>query len=381
MPVKCLISLARQESVRHCNSFTGRRTMEVDVFLTLLIILLGPFFLSVLITPFLRKIAIENGLVDGLNERKIHLEAIPRVGGIAIAISFFTAVVLAYSLFHADLAASISYLTGLCIGGALIFLIGLLDDIKGLNAPKKFAGQILSALALVPFGFLIKTLEIPFIGTVHLGFFFGIALTVFWVVAIINAFNLIDGMDGLSSGVAVIASITLAIFSILSGKLLMAIVLIAVLGSTLGFLWHNWHPAKIFMGDCGAMFLGFLLAAVSIKTSYQGTTVNTIFVPVLALGLPIIDTIAAISRRLWHRKPLFSADKKHIHHKLLDAGFTVRQAALILYYVCILLGVTALVTTMVRSSIAVGIVIGVALVASVGVIMLGRKAEKSSPKM
>jgi UDP-GlcNAc:undecaprenyl-phosphate GlcNAc-1-phosphate transferase len=340
-------------------------------------------FLTGLITPFLRKIAIENNLVDEPDERKIHREIIPRVGGIAIAISFFTAVVLAYSLFHVDLTASIPSLTGICIGGALIFLVGVLDDIKGLNAPKKFAGQIVAALALVPFGFLIKTLEIPFIGTVHLGFFFGLALTVFWIVAIINAFNLIDGMDGLSSGVAVIASIILAILSILSGKLLMVIVLIAVLGSTLGFLWHNWHPAKIFMGDCGAMFLGFILAAVSIEISYKSTTASAIFVPILALGLPIIDTIAAVSRRLWHRKPLFSADKKHIHHKLLDAGFTVRQAALILYGVCVLLGVTALVTTMVRSSIAVGIVVGVALVASVSVIMLGRKAKakKSSPKM
>ena len=366
------------------------------MFIKLLIILFSSTFLTGLITPFLRKIAIENNLVDVPDERKIHREIIPRVGGIAIAISFFTAVVLAYSLFHADLTASIASLTGICIGGALIFLVGVLDDIKGLNAPKKFAGQILAALALVPFGFLIKTLEIPFIGTVHLISFFGLGLTIVWVVVITNAFNLIDGMDGLASGVVVIASIILAILSILSGKLLMAIVLIAVLGSTLGFLWHNWHPAKIFMGDCGAMFLGFLLAAVSIEISYKSPTApllgipqggtyavgsSAIFAPILALGLPIIDTIAAISRRLWHRKPLFSADKEHIHHKLLDAGFTVRQAALILYGVCVLLGVTALVTTMVRSSIAVGIVVGVALAASVSVTMLGRKVKKSSPKM
>ena len=356
--------------------------------LKLLVILFSSTFLTGLITPFLRKIAIANNLVDVPNDRKIHHESIPRVGGIAIAIAFLASMVVGYGLFHADLAVSTASIAGLSVGGALIFLLGLLDDIIGLNAPKKFAGQILAALALVPFGFLIKTLEIPFIGTVHLISFFGLGLTIVWVVVITNAFNLIDGMDGLASGVAVIASITLAIFSILSGKLLMAIVLIAVLGSTLGFLWHNWHPAKIFMGDCGAMFLGFLLAAVSIEISYQSPTAyavgsNAIFVPILALGLPIIDTIAAISRRLWHRKPLFSADKEHIHHKLLDAGFTVRQAALILYGMCVLLGVTALVTTIVRSSIAVGIMVGVALAASVSVTMLGRKAKmkKSSPKM
>ena len=348
------------------------------MFIKLALILFSSTFLTGLITPFLRKIAIENNLVDEPDERKIHREVIPRVGGIAIAISFFTAIVLAYSLFHLDLTASISSLTGICIGGVLILLIGVLDDIKGLNAPKKFAGQILAALALVPFGFLIKTLEIPFIGTVHLGFFFGIALTIVWMVAITNAFNLIDGMDGLSSGVTIIASIILVILSILSGKLLMTIVLIAVLGSTLGFLWHNWHPAKIFMGDCGAMFLGFLLAAVSIEISYKSPTAvgsNATFIPILALGLPIIDTISAVSRRLRYRKPVFSADREHIHHKLLDAGFTVRQAALILYGVCVLLGVTALVTTLVRNSIAVGVMVGVALAASVGVTMLGRKVR------
>jgi len=202
----------------------------------LLLILLGSFSLSVLITPFLRRIALENGLVDVPNDRKIHHETIPRVGGIAIAISFFAAVALAYSLFHADLTASTLPIAGICVGGTLIFLVGLLDDMKGLNAPKKFSGQILATLTLVPFGLLIDTLNIPFIGVVHIGFFFGLALTIFWVVGITNAMNLIDGMDGLSSGVATAASITLFIIPLLTGELLMAIVSIALLGSTLGFL-------------------------------------------------------------------------------------------------------------------------------------------------
>ena len=343
----------------------------------LTLILFSSAFFTVLITPFFRKVAIANGFVDMPGERKIHSDIIPRVGGIAIAISFFTAVVLAYSLFYVDLIDSISPLTGICIGGSLIFLVGLLDDIKGLNAPQKFAGQIVAALVLVRFGFFIKTLEIPFIGTIHLGFW-GIALTIFWVVGIVNAFNLIDGMDGLSSGVTVIASIILVIFSILSGNLLMTIVLITVLGSTLGFLWHNWHPAKIFVGDCGAMFLGFLLAAASIEISYKSANANIIFVPIFALGLPIIDATSAIIRRLWHRRSIFSPDREHIHHKVLDTGFTVRQAALILYSVCVLLGVMALITTMVRNSIAVGIVVSVALAASVGIIMLGRKTKEKT---
>ena len=335
------------------------------------LILLTSAVLTALITPFFRKIAIKNGLVDIPNDRKIHINAIPRLGGFAIFSSFLASVWLAYSLFHTELTLSPQKIIGFWGSGAIIFMLGVVDDIKGLNARQKLVVQIPAAVMLAFSGFLIDTSFLPFIGS-----FIGLGLTIIWLVGITNAMNLIDGMDGLSSGVVIFASITLFIVSILGGKLLMAVISIAIIGSTLGFLWHNWHPAKIFMGDCGAMFLGFLLAAVSIETSYKSTTANAIFVPILALGLPIIDTIAAISRRLWHRKPLFSADKEHIHHKLLDAGFTVRQAALILYGVCVLLGVTALVTTMVRSSIAMGIVVGVGVVAIASVVMLGRLARR-----
>lgn len=366
--------------------------MDAMRYFPFLILLLASACLSALITPFLRTIAFENGVVDVPGQRKIHQQIIPRVGGIAVAVSFFSAVVIGYSLFQSDLTLSMAPLTGLCIGGALVLLVGIVDDIniKGLRASKKFVGQVLAALALIPFGFLIETLTVPFIGVVNLGSIIGISLTIAWVVGITNAFNLIDGMDGLSSGMAVIAAITLTILSILTGNLLMTIVLVAILGSTLGFLYYNWPPAKMFIGDCGAMFLGFLLAAVSIETSFKSSGMEppvfatSLFAPILALGLPIIDTCAAISRRAWHRKPLFSPDRQHIHHRLLDAGFTSRQAVLVLYGVSIGLGVAALATTIVTSSIAVVIVVIAAVLAFLAVGVLLKKSrikpvDKKSP--
>jgi UDP-GlcNAc:undecaprenyl-phosphate GlcNAc-1-phosphate transferase len=190
--------------------------------------------------------------------------------------------------------------------------------------------------------------------------------------------NLIDGMDGLASGLVVLASIALAILSILSGNLLMTIVLVAIFGSASGFLYHNWPPAKIFLGDCGAMFFGFILAAVSIETSFKTNGIdrsmltNATFVTILALGVPIMDMMAAIARRLWQRKPLFRADRKHIHHRLLDAGFTVRQTNFILYGVSIVLGVMGLSTTMARIVTAIGIVAFVMLTALLGIGMLNK---------
>jgi len=349
----------------------------MDMLVKFVLMLLTSTALTVLITPFLRNIAIKNGLVDVPNNRKIHTDAVPRLGGIAIFASFLVAVWLAYSLLHTEHRVSLQKTIAFLSGGTIIFMLGVVDDIRGLNARQKLVVQIPTAFMLVFSGFLIDTSKLPFIGS-----FIGLGLTIIWLVGITNAINLIDGMDGLSSGAVIFASITLFIVSLLSGNLFVSIISIALLGSTLGFLWHNWHPAKIFMGDSGAMFLGFALAAVSIEISHKngGTgpsiPTNAIFVPILALGLPITDTIAAISRRLWHRERLFSADQEHIHHKLLDAGFTVRQTALILYSVCFLLGATALVTTMVTSLIAMGIVVGVAVVAIASVGILGRLAKR-----
>ena len=345
----------------------------------LLLILLTSTGLTSLITPLLRNFAIKNGLVDIPNDRKAHVDAIPRLGGIAIFISFFATVWLAYNLFHTKPTLSLQKITGLLVCGTMIFLSGVIDDIRGLNARQKFAWQIPVSFMLAVFsGFLIDSSKLPFLSTnaqAGFGFFIGLGLTVFWLVGITNAMNLIDGMDGLSSGVVIFASGTLFVFSLLAENLFVAIISLALLGSTLGFLLHNWHPAKIFMGDCGAMFLGFTLAALSIEISWKSMSVSAIFVPLLALGLPIIDTASAILRRKLNHKPIFSADQEHIHHKLLQAGFSVRQAALILYGVCVLFGAAALATTFVKTPFAAAITIGVLLLSVLGIKILAHAAD------
>ncbi len=349
-------------------------------YLPFLTLFLSAAIVSVLITPLLHRIALENGVVDLPNERKVHQQAIPRIGGISVAIAFFISIVLGYRLFHGQLSVSMPSLTGLCIGGTLVLLVGIVDDIdlKGLRASKKLVGQFIAALTIVPFGFVIDRLHLPFIGIVDVDFVIGLVLTVAWILGVTNAMNLIDGMDGLASGLVMLASIALAILSILSGNLLMTIVLVAVFGSATGFLYHNWPPAKIFLGDCGAMFLGFILAAVSIETSFKTNGIdrsmltNATFVTLLVLGVPIMDMMATIARRLWQREPLFRADRKHIHHRLLDAGFTVRQTNFILYGVSVVLGVMGLSTTMARILTAIAIVAFVMLAALLGIGMLNK---------
>ena len=321
--------------------------------------------LTIFIMPLVRKIAVKYRIVDIPGPRKVHKGTIPRMGGMGIAISFYTNIALGYLLFRSKLSESLVHLIGLCIGGALIFLLGLIDDAKGLNAPKKFAGQIAAALIILPFGFPIQTITIPFIGTTNLGYVWGALLTISWIVVITNGFNLIDGMDGLAGGVTLIASIMLFVMSLMSHRFLMSFVSIVLAGSTLGFLRYNFHPATIFMGDCGALFIGFILASVSIESGFKSITT------VLVLGLPIIDTSAAIVRRILKRKPLFSADKEHIHHKLL-IGLTVRKAAFVLYGVCLLLGIAALVTTVAQSSIAAGIMILIPFAAFAGIRVLNK---------
>ncbi len=288
--------------------------------------------LTLLLTPSLREAAFENGILDHPNERKIHNSAVPRVGGIAIIISFFISIALGYVLFRPQLTESMTYLAGLCISIVIISITGIWDDLWTLNARKKLIGQITSALILIPFGFVIRSLNLPFVGTISIGWQIGIPLTVFWVVGIMNTINFIDGIDGLAAGVAVTIATALFIVSVINHQILMAVICLIVAGSALGFLRYNFHPASIFMGDCGAMFIGLALAAVSIKIVFQSpsTTVSS-FVPVLIFGLPIADTTWAIIRRLKKWESPFHADSFHTHHRLIALGFTQKRVAIILY--------------------------------------------------
>ena len=349
---------------------------EVKMITRYLILCLSSCGLALFVTPILRHAAIENGVLDQPNERKIHKNAVPRVGGIAVVISFFTSIAIAYLLFRPQLNESMAYLTGLCIGTIVISITGIWDDLWSLTARRKMVGQVAAALILVPFGFVIRRLNLPFVGTIDVGWQVGVSLTVFWVVGIVNTINFIDGMDGLAAGVTVTIAAALFIVSVMNHHLLMAIVCLIVAGSALGFLRYNFHPASIFMGDCGAMFLGLALAAVSVRVMFQSSSPTTIsFVPVLIFGVPIADTTWAIMRRLRKRESPFHADSFHTHHRLFDIGFTQRRVAIILYIasiVCVSAGIIIAVT----DSEMLAVVLSACILAAtlIGAITLGRKS-------
>ena len=310
------------------------------------------FILSMLcgtiLTPLVRRLAYRFGALDhALSSRKIHGRPIPRLGGIAIVIAFYVPLI-GLILFHTEVGrmflAERKYVIGLFAGGGCIALLGLYDDLRGSGAGRKFLVQFAVAGFLYWLGFRMEVLANPLGDPITLGWA-SLPFTLLWIVGVVNALNLIDGLDGLAGGVALVAVIITFLVSIQRGHPLMMLFSSALAGSIIGFLFYNFNPASIFMGDTGSMFLGFVLATTAIQTNQKASTAVAVLVPAIALGLPIMDTLLALGRRAVRGRPLFQADKEHIHHRLLDAGLTHRQAVLVLYGFCIVLGATAMVLT------------------------------------
>lgn len=301
-------------------------------------------FLFVLATtPVLIKIGLKYGFVDKINQRKIHSGAIPRIGGIGIALGTLFPLFLLY--FYNNFVSSILFgstenIVVIIYGGLSISLLGLFDDIKGVSAKLKLLFQVVLAIIAIYCGFSIDAMSTPW-GVVQLGWV-GHLITVLWIVGIINAFNLIDGMDGLSSGVSFFACITIMSLSIVNGYMFVALVSAALAGAVVGFLVYNFNPAKIFMGDAGSMFIGYLLAVLSLKNQSKGHTIVSLLVPIIAMGLPILDTTLAFLRRLLRNQSIFSADKQHIHHILLSKGINQRKVVLMLYGISIVFTLLAM---------------------------------------
>ena len=226
-------------------------------------------------------------------------------------------------------------------GGLAISFLGLIDDIKGVNAKIKLLFQAVIAIVATQHGALIQSFPMPW-GRIELGIF-GYIITVFWIIAIINAFNLIDGMDGLSSGITLFSSLTIAILAIVNGYMAVALVALALGGAVTGFLIYNFNPAKIFMGDSGSMFIGYILAVISLRSQSKTHAIVSILVPIIAMGLPILDTTLAFLRRILRHQSIFMADKQHIHHFLLSLGFNQRKTVLILYSISILFTILSMV--------------------------------------
>jgi len=285
------------------------------------------FLLSLLcgtiLTPIVRRLAHRYGALDhARSSRKIHGQPIPRLGGIAIVIAFYTPLV-GLLLFQTGVGqlfyAERDHVIGLFAGGLSIAALGLYDDLRGANAWKKFLVQFAVAGLLYYLGFRIDVIANPLGSEIHLGWV-SLPFTVFWIVGVINALNLIDGLDGLAGGVALVAITTTFLVSLQRGHPLMMLFTSALAGAIVGFLLYNFNPASIFMGDTGSMFLGFVLSATAIQTNQKSTTAVAVLIPAIALGLPIMDTLLAIARRALRGRPLFQADKEHIHHRLIAAG-------------------------------------------------------------
>lgn len=280
------------------------------------------FVLTLSITPIVKKFALKIGATDKPNERKVHQKLMPRIGGLGIYISFMIGVLV----FPVENKAVIPII----IGATLITIIGVLDDKYELSAKVKFLGQIAVAVITVLGGIQIEFITIPFMDRIEFGII-GIPITILWIVGVTNAINLIDGLDGLAAGVSSIVLITIAGMAISLGNVFVAFLGLMLLGSTLGFLVYNFHPAKIFMGDTGALLLGYMISVLSIMGLFKNVALFSLIIPVVILGVPLLDTFFAIIRRIVQRKPLSAPDKLHLHHCLLRLGYSHRQTVLMIY--------------------------------------------------
>lgn len=289
-------------------------------------ILLVTFITSALLVFLVKKVAVHIDAMDIPNKRKVHKTPIPRLGGLAIFLTFL----LGYILYGTISTQMISVL----IGGFIIILTGIVDDINPIPAKSKFLCQLIAAMIVVLYGKLYFA-NITLLGlTLEFPYWINMILSIIFIVAIVNAINLIDGLDGLASGVSSIYFLTIAILGFVLNRLggLDIILSLIMLGSTLGFLAHNFPPAKIFMGDTGSMFLGFMIAVIALL-GYKVATITSIIIPLLILFIPIFDTVLAIIRRVLKKESIGTPDKEHLHHQLLRMTSSPTKTILIVYFI------------------------------------------------
>ena len=296
---------------------------------------------ALITTPVVKSLAFRVGAVDvPKDNRRMHNHPIPRMGGLAIFFGFLLSV-----LIYVEITPQ---LAGMLLGGVIIVVLGIFDDIYALGPRFKLAVQIAAALVAVPSGNVIEVLSNPNIFSSHLWWELGwlsYPVTAIWIVAITNAVNLIDGLDGLACGVSTISSLTMLVISLAVADGPVAVVMAALAGGCIGFLPYNLNPAKIFMGDTGSTFLGFILAVMSIQGLFKFYTIISFAVPFLMLGLPIFDTCFAFIRRIANGQSPMHPDRSHVHHRLIDMGFNQKQAVAVLYIISAILGLCAVVLT------------------------------------
>lgn len=316
--------------------------LSFEAWIKIGVALVVALIISFAVTPIIKTFAKQVGAIDVPdNKRHIHKQPIPRMGGLAIFIGFLFAVLL-----FADINQKGVF--GVLLGAIMIVVVGALDDVLNLNAWLKFGVQILAAVVAVLSGVLIDFVTNPLImseGKIVLTGILAVPITILWIVGVTNSVNLIDGLDGLACGVSAIASMTMLVISMLvsDSNVNISVILAALTGACLGFIPYNLNPAKIFMGDTGALLLGYVLATVSVLGMFKTAAIVTFVVPVLAMAVPLSDTAFAFIRRLSRGQSPFHADRGHFHHRLLDMGLNQKQAVAVLYAVSAILGLTAVV--------------------------------------
>jgi UDP-GlcNAc:undecaprenyl-phosphate/decaprenyl-phosphate GlcNAc-1-phosphate transferase len=298
---------------------------------------LAALFLSFILTKCVRDLANRRGWVTPpALDRHLHCRPLPRLGGIAIFVSFLISLGVTLVLARRDPLASFTFsgpaVTTILLSGALVFLLGVYDDLRSASPWIKFAIQTVAAVILFAGGLRILDLPVLFGGR-HFPWFLGLPLTVLWVVAITNAFNLIDGLDGLAAGSALFSTLVVFTVALVNHAGLVSIMAIALVGAILGFLRFNFSPATIFLGDGGSLFIGFMLSALALQGAQKAPTIIAVAIPVVSFGLPILETTLSVLRRFLSGRPVFTADREHIHHKLLQRGLSQRQVAITLYAV------------------------------------------------
>lgn len=305
-----------------------------------IIIFAAAFAISLVTTPFSIYFAKKVGAIDKPKARGMHKESIPRMGGIAIVCGFMISI-LVFMPFMQDLDKKQCF--GILLGALIIVILGMLDDIYDLNAKLKFGVQIVAAFVAIYCGVRINFVFWPFASKISI---FSIPVTLLWIVGITNAVNLIDGLDGLAAGISTIASMCLMILCIMTGSNLSVFFTVALAGSCLGFLPRNFNPAEVIMGDTGSTFLGYILAVTSITGVFKSYAALAIVVGILAIGLPIFDTTFAIIRRILNKKPIMQADRGHLHHRLIDKGYSPKRAVIIMYGISLLSAAFSIVIAM-----------------------------------
>lgn len=331
--------------------------------------------LAVIAMPFVKKLAFRVGAVAIPNHRTVHTKPMPQMGGLAIYLAF-AVTYLAVALSIGDYEPEV--MLGMLLGGGLIVLVGALDDRYNISPKLKLLGQIAAAGVVVSCGLYVDYIQLPFGDAINVYPWVGMLITVFWIVGVTNAVNLIDGLDGLAAGVSAIATFTIMVLAFVTGNAPVALLSAVLLGSIIGFLFFNFHPASIFMGDTGALFLGFSLATLSVL-GFKSAVAISFLVPILVLGVPLSDTFLAIIRRKLNNKPISVADKGHLHHCLIEMGFNTRKTVLIIYGVAAVFGSCAMLLSQTKQWGTITIVVIVLLIMEIGAEAVGIISKSKKP--